>query len=173
MDTIASPEMPGRITKQLSALAGAFMAMNQSEMEWKHQDGTTITDHQRKIIYRCAFDSIPHMRRVILRLLAMYRGGISTSGCGMALGLPTESVRKYLAQINALGLCHRKKDGGNKGDIWTMHDEEYRKVIVRLEGITPKDQQLLGSDDDDTWSEEEFDPDDESARAAQEEFDSF
>lgn len=176
VDTIASPEMPGRITKQLSALAGAFMAMNQSEgVQWKHKDGEVITDHQRNIIYRCAFDSIPQMRRAVLKLLGQYRGGISTSGCALVLALPTDSVRKYLQQVNALGLCTRRKDGGKTGDMWIMENEEYRKVISRLENFTPKDQQLLGNDDDETYSEEGFDSTTktEEQRAADELFDAM
>lgn len=167
-------EGPGRVTKQLNAIAAAFIAMNQSEplADLKNDPKKgAITDLQRRTIYRCAFDSIPSMRRTTMRLLALYRHGVNTTGAATFLNLPTDSVKKYLYELNALGICERKAESGNKGHKWTMKDEEMRRVVCLLEGISPKDEELIGhtEDDGDGMS---LDPDaEESRRAMLEHFD--
>ena len=47
--------------------------------------------------------------------LAKYKGGISTAGLATVLGLQTAAIRKYLEQLNALGVCSRIKEGGTQG----------------------------------------------------------
>lgn len=165
-------EMPGRVTKQLLALAGAFMAMNQSE-DMKGRKDEVITKHQRRVIYRCAFDSIPSMRRSAMRLLARYRLGVNTTAAATYLKLPSDSVKKYLYQLNALGICERKAEAGNKGHKWTMTDEEHRRVVCLLEDIKPLDEELIKQTDED-GEEISLDPEDEEARrAALESFDAM
>jgi predicted transcriptional regulator len=132
------------------AMSGAFMAMNQAEGGIKgDQHGKDITEHQRKVIIRCAYDSIPSMRRHVLKLLAKYRRGINTAAAASALNMPSESVKKYLYQLNSLEICDRKLQSGNRGHKWTMYDETYRKVVCDMEGITPTDDDLIKESEED------------------------
>jgi len=182
IDSKPDKEGPGRVVKQLMAMSGAFMAINQSErLDSPGLEGATknmiITPHQRRVITRCAYDSIPSMRRHVLKLLAKYRGGVNTAAAAVELNMPSESLKKYLYQINALEICDRKLEGGNKGHRWKMKDEAHRKVVCEVEGIVALDDELIKNQDDeesDLAANVSFDPDlTEHERAAQEEFDNF
>ncbi len=156
VDMRVDKEMPGRIVKQLNALAAAFIAMNNAEGIMPLDRLNPISPHQRKTLYRCAYDSIPDMRRMVLRLLAQYRFGVTTAGAAVTMELPTESARKYLYQLNAIGVCDRTKERG-QGDRWVMRNEEYRRVVQIVEGIVPEDKELRGNDTDLEDLEENFD----------------
>lgn len=173
VDMLPDLEMPGRVTKQLLAMAGAFMAMNQCEDKGMAGGETkeAISHHQRRVIYRCAFDSIPDMRRATMKLLARYKGGVNTVAMATELGLPSDSVKKYLYQLNVLGICSRRAESGNKGHHWTMDSDEHRRVVCLLEGIEALDQSLVRSGDD-NGEPISLDPESEAInRAALESFD--
>ncbi len=177
IDSHPDLEMPGRVTKQLLAMAGAFMAMNQcaegAGMKKGKGASDAITMHQRRVIYRCAFDSIPSMRRATMRLLAKYSLGVNTTAAATYLKLPSDSVKKYLYELNALGICERKAESGNKGHKWTMTDPEHRRVVCLLEGVQSKEEELVQESNDD-GEEISLDPEDDLARrAAIESFDAM
>lgn len=159
IDFVPAPEMPMRMTSQLYTIASAFIAMDDAAPASAHTPNRErkLTELQKKILYKIAFSSIPRTRRDALTPLAKYRGGISTAGLATHLGLQTSSVRKYLEQINALGICQReKRRGGAQGDFWVLKNE-YRDVIVTLEGIKVLDKQLIASDVTEEDDEEAMD----------------
>lgn len=137
VDFVPKPEMPMRVTAQLYNLASAFIAINHANPHLRpdapaHQG--ELTAPEKKLLFKTAFDSIPRTRRDALYPLAKYRDGITTAGLATFLDLPTPSVAKYLAQVNALGVCTRLKKGGPQGDTWKIK-EEYREIMVKLENI--------------------------------------
>jgi len=146
-------EMPMRVTEQLYTLGKAFVAMKKAEpgMGNKYYNNGFLAEEDFEILYKVAFDSIPRTRRMVIVLLAKYRGGVSTAGVATALNLPTPSVHKFLSHINALGLCIRRKKDGNQGDHWEIR-EEYRKLMMDFEKIVPEEGELIAEE-----AEDEFD----------------
>ena len=144
VDFVPTAEMPMRIAAQLYTVASALNAINRvSDPQYEGSIGPT----ERKILYKMAFDSIPRSRRDALFPLAEFRNGISTAGFAQRIGLPHLSVVKYLAQLNALGICTKVKKSGAQGDIWVMK-EEYRKVMIQLDNIKVNDGTLLANNFD-------------------------
>lgn len=156
VDFVPSPEMPARMATQLYTLASAFVAINKANPllskghpAHKHQ----LTSDEEQLLAKTAFDSIPRTRRNILYPLAQYSGGVTTAGLATKLNLPTDSVRKYLAQVNALELCSRHKEGGKQGDKWRMYPK-WREIMLWIEDIKVIDEVLMGdTDDDDDFDE--------------------
>lgn len=136
VDFVPAAEMPMRMIAQLFSLASAFIGMDKSSPFDKNKSVPQgkLSALQRRLLYKTAFDSVPRTRRDALLPLATYRDGLSTAGLAVKLELPTDSVKKYLAQLNALGICSRHKQGGAQGDVWKIKDE-YRKILVELYGI--------------------------------------
>lgn len=158
VDFVPTPEMPMRVISQLMAIAAAFIAMEMANPflpENSPARSGKLTKKQLKFLFKTAFDSVPRSRRDALIPMAKYRDGVSTAGLATHLGLPTLSVGKYLAQINALGVCTRVKVGGTNGDVWKLK-ESYRQVMLELEDIEVVDGQLLadavGNENDESTS---------------------
>lgn len=158
IDFVPAPEMPTRVTQQLYTMASALIAIEKvapvSKQAPAHKG--ELNDFQKRILYKTAFDSIPRTRRDALRPLAEYKQGITSAGFAAYIGLPTASATKYLAQLNALGIVTRVKEGGKHGDKWSLKEEKFRDIIVKLEGINVKDETLLAAeveddDFDDDW----------------------
>lgn len=157
VDFVPTAEMPMRVTSQLYTLASAFIAMDKAAPLNKNAPAHSgeLTEKERKLLYKTAIDSIPKTRRDVIYPLAEYRDGVSTAGLAVRLNLPTSSVGKYLAQLNALGVCTRKKKGGTQGDVWRIH-EEYRKILVDLDGVEVQNGTLLAESLDNVL-EDDFD----------------
>ncbi len=148
VDFVPVAEMPTRMTGQLYTLASAFIAINKAnpDLKPKHEaHNGQLTKEETKLLFKTAFDSIPRTRRDALYPLAQYSQGVSTAGLATHLGLPSESVRKYLSQVNALGICTRKKDGGPQGDIWVMK-QKWRDIMFKIEDLTPIEGALIGDE---------------------------
>lgn len=155
VDFVPSAEMPMRIAQQLYTIAGAFMAMRKSNPSVTKESVVELSDFEMRLLYKIAFDSIPKIRRLAIYNLAKYKGGLTTAGLAVTLGLPTQSVGKYLSQVNALGICDRIKKGGSQGDQWNIK-EEYRDIMVKMERIDIVDGPLISNavdDQDEAWEE--------------------
>lgn len=150
VDFVPKVEMPMRMISQLNTLAMAMLVMKRCEPDFKGE--LELNVEEKKILYKVAFDSIPRTRRDVLMPLARYKGGISTAGLAIEMNLPTPSAKKYLEQINALGICTREKHRGPQGDYWYMIPK-WRDIMVKLEGInvieaTLIDQKVRDEDED-------------------------
>lgn len=115
-------EMPTRFASQLVTLAGGLIVMN----------GGKLLETDKHILYKITLDSIHKIRRRCLQELTKYTKS-DTAGMATRLQLPTNSVRRYLEELNALGLVDRIKESANK-DIWILRDE-YRQVMSSFDGI--------------------------------------
>jgi len=114
-------ELP-RVIIQLKSLAIALMVI---------ADEKELSDLSAKIIYKVALDSIPVERRIVLRMLALYRDS-TTKNMAMKLNYPSDTVRGWLNQVNALKLVDRQAAGG--GDTWTLK-KEFKDVLIEFEGL--------------------------------------
>ena len=127
---VPQPEMPARMFEQMLALGAAFVFM-------RKLDDATATDLMQeddfRIIYKIAFDSIPVVRRIALRYLTVFGGGVDASSLAKKINYETEVVAGWLAQLNALGIVERHGRTGG-GNYWKL-SEKYRGVMERLDKI--------------------------------------
>lgn len=155
---VPTAEMPARMTAQLYTLASAFVAINKSNpiiLPSHPANKGELTNEEKRLLFKTAFDSIPRTRRNAIYPLARYKQGVSTAGLATYLDLPTDSTKKYLQQVNALGICTRKRDPGPQGDAWIMK-EKWRNVMMKIEKFEVVDGVLMGGDNDEgNW--EDFD----------------
>ena len=90
------------------------------------------------IIHKIGLDSIPVEIRVVLKLLAEYQYA-STKNLAIKVNLTTDTVGAWLAQVNALQMVDRRKDGNN--DVWKLRDE-YKDILCEYLDIEPKETEL-------------------------------
>lgn len=119
------PEAPTRFGQQLLNLARALMILGQGSLQ----------NIDRHILHKIALDSITSTRRQTLQELTRYEK-VSTTGLANKLGYPTDTSRRWLEDLTALGMVNRQMIG--KEYHWTIKDN-YRKVVERFEGIKPTD----------------------------------
>jgi hypothetical protein len=131
---VLAPEMPMRISNQLHLLARVFIAMS----------GGVMPPQYEKILYKIALDSIPKGRRMALKELAHY-ASVTTKGVATKLGYPTGSVKPWLEEINALGMCFREIKGGSQGDKWILKDE-FREIMHIFDHVDKVEHDLVDED---------------------------
>lgn len=127
VEFVPDREMPPRVAMMLTNIAVALMLVCKE---------TTMSELNATIIYKIALDCIPVERRMVLRLLAKYREA-STKNLAMRLNYTTETVRGWLAQLNALKIVDRSSNG-SKNDMWTLK-KEYKDTVVKYENIQVED----------------------------------
>lgn len=116
------PEVPTRFVMQLASLASAFKVINQGQ----------LLPEDKKILFKIALDSITDTRRKALQELGRYEE-VETAGLAVKIDYPTNTVRRWLEDLNALKVIDRVKTAG-KADRWKLKPH-YRDLIKRFEGI--------------------------------------
>ena len=137
MEYVHAMEMPGRFATQLCLLLQAFMVIN----------GGDLLEEDKNIIYKICLDSIDQNRRLVLQSLTQYSVA-STSNMATHLRYPTDTVRRWLEDITALGLSDRvKKLHGGKGggDQWVLK-EKWRKLLSKFDKIEMLSSELVDED---------------------------
>lgn len=126
---VPSPEMGMRAFQALHKLARVLMHIHSTE------EGGINIDKIREIIKRIAMDSIPRQKILVLNLLAKYEG-VTTKGAAQEIAYPTEVVRRWLEDVNVLGICDRKSAETIGPDTWTIRPQ-FREAMVKYAGIEP------------------------------------
>jgi len=121
------PEMPTRFAGQLQTMVQALKIINHKET-----GNFDLYKEDTDILHKLALDSVTKMRRIIMQELAKYTT-IETAGLALRLGLPTNSVRRYVEDLAALEIVDREKGGGSRGDRWILKDK-YRALMEKFEG---------------------------------------
>ena len=127
---VPAPEMPMRVFQMLNMLAKTLVAEN----------GGVVIDNIRTIIRRLAFDSIPKQRRLTMNLLAKY-DSITSKGTAHELRYPTETIRKWLENVNVLGICERVASISGGPDTWVLN-EKYREIMDKYGNIKRENKAL-------------------------------
>jgi len=135
------PEMPTRFAGQLQVMARALMIIN-----WNETGKLELLDEDKIILYKLALDSIDKSRRITMQELSRYEN-LTTTGLAVKLGLPTNTIRRWLEDLVALEIAERVKKSGNKGDDWLIK-EKYRTIIARYEGIAMEEGELIDQETD-------------------------
>jgi Domain of unknown function (DUF3854) len=109
LELILAPEMPGRFVKALAGLWGGLTALGcDRETAWR-------------VVMRCAFDSMPRIRRRVLEVLAAAGGWIETGPVRSKTRLPRMTALRALEDLHAHELVEREATtGGPKGDRWSL-----------------------------------------------------
>ena len=89
-----------------------------------------------EMLYKFCFDSIPGKKRKVLQVCAKYEV-VDTAAVAIQMNLPTNTVRRWLEDYNALEIIDRTKGGGNKGDKWSIKPD-YRDTIAKFEHVEVK-----------------------------------
>lgn len=125
---IHPPEMPTRFAGQLQTVVQSLKIINH------HETGKfALLPGDIDILNKMALDSVTKMRRIVMQELSRC-DTIETAGLAVKLGLPTNSVRRYLEDLTALEIADRARGSGPKGDRWNIK-KHYRGLMERFEGI--------------------------------------
>lgn len=141
---VPAVDMPMRMFEQLLMLAQTFEAIERVEKADipKGPNESYIRDADMELLYKIAFDSIPLTRRIALKYLSVYEeNGVSTAGLATETGYPTEVVKGWLAELNALRICDRIKSSGPQGDTWKIR-KEYAEVMLKFQHLKRRDGML-------------------------------
>lgn len=110
IEQIPAPEAPARLAKVLSRLFIGLLVLGVDRAEaWQ-------------VITAIALDSIPALRRLLLRQLALADGWTETSVVAAQCGYPTTTTRRSLEDLNVHKLVVRRSDGNGKADQWRLTD---------------------------------------------------
>jgi DeoR-like helix-turn-helix domain len=105
------PEMPMRFVKQLfELLRGVVLVLGRQEAAAEDMDR----------VARVALDSIPAVRRMVLREIAEVEPGtyLKTTAIAQQAQYSTATVRRALEDLQALGVMEVLKGGEGKSDSW-------------------------------------------------------
>jgi hypothetical protein len=72
------------------------------------------------VVTKAALDSIPAIRRDVMRILAATDDQRDTSTIAEAVSYPTQTTRRALEDLTAHGVTHRQPGGSGKADLWTL-----------------------------------------------------
>jgi len=153
---VPQPEMPARMFEQMIALGSTLAFMRKME-DPNLDDNKALFPADFKLMYKIAFDSIPVTRRIALHFLSRYSNGVTAAALATKINYPTEVVRTWLEQLNALGVVKRLVKG--MGANWWLLEDEYRKVMVKLEGTKVLDEALVEDDFDQSQVERHWEAD--------------
>lgn len=147
---VPEPEMPGRFVGELLALATALAIMNRG----------SLSEEDMQLLYKVALDSIPSVRKLAINALTQYKTG-TTASLATHLNYPTDVVRGWLNELNALGVCDRISKAAGGADGWEMK-QKYKDIINNFGEVKTSDKELEGGDDEDSIEgEEALSPEDE------------
>lgn len=133
-------EMIGRLLKQLRTLAYAFILMN---------DGVTLLNKDKALLYKIALDSIPLGRLEIMRVLTKNALGGDVNQIAEQVGYPYDTVEKRVQDLNALGMLDLTVDRGmsKARKIWKLKPK-FLSVVSKFEHIDSEHVELPPTEDD-------------------------
>lgn len=157
LNLVHDAEMPMRVSQQLHLLAQILIHMN---------DGK-LTDTCKYGLYKIAFDNIPKLRRKSLNILAQYRR-VTAKGLAQTTNYPTETAKRWLEDLNVLGILTRGLDQRSKMDMFQLQ-KEYRSLILKYNKIEYIDDDLIGNEEtaDYSYGGDAYSMDIEIAKAEQ------
>lgn len=147
---VPDAEMPTRILKQFIALANAFMIMNMAEGH-----DAKLTKNDTGLIYKIAFDSIPNMRRQVIKIVAQFSLGATDQGIADVMGMQLAAVQMWLEELVALKVVDRLFDHSLRKYKYRIDDNNFLETIKTYEHVVPKEEELV-SDDEGPGTEEDY-----------------
>jgi hypothetical protein len=134
-------EAPHRMLKQFIAMATGLMVMNDAEGA-----GAVLTENDKKLIYKVAFDSVPSMRRQIIRIVAKYAMGATDQGIADQVGMQYEAVKIWIEELAAVKVFTKKLDPVSRKAKYFLVDE-YLETVRRFEQVEQVNEELVSQND--------------------------
>lgn len=148
-DTIAfvpDPEMPTRVLRQLIAFANSLMVMNMAEGA-----SGALTDNDKQLIYKLAFDSIPSQRRTVIRTIGSYSMGATLDGVADKIGMQHEAVKIWIDELVSVGILERYLNVANKKSQYKVK-HAFIDILRRYEDVTQVEEELIGDKEEEATS---------------------
>ncbi len=142
-----SAEFPMRMGEQLLAIAQLMAYIN----------GGELTEDMKACVVKCAFDSIPKQRRMILEVMTKHPL-VDVIGTAMAINYPPQLVRAWFEDLQMHGVVERSKAG--RREYWKLRDE-HRKTLIKHTKVDVVDYNLESDEtgeiqkQDMSWEEKE------------------
>ena len=98
-----------------------------------------MTEAEYVIQYRLAEDTLPRHKMTIFSVLIKAEAQLKTSEVAQETGYPTETARRYLQDLTAMGLVSRTAGGEGKADLWQLSPyclDLLEKAAPNLEDLT-------------------------------------
>lgn len=113
-------ELGMRVYRMLHNIAKCFMYLNPDHI---------ITEKQERALYKLALDCVPDPIMQAIKGMGEFKS-VTAKGLAQHTNMPTETARRWLEDLNVLGVCKRDVDTtkGISVDRWVM-TEKYRKIL--------------------------------------------
>lgn len=126
---IPEPEGPARLAKQL-AVFGKALALVRGVRD--------VSEREYQVLYRLAEDTLPRHKFNVLEALINAETTLKTSQVGEHTRFPTDTVRRYLQDLAAMGLVDRIAGGEGKADLWSL-SPYCLELLERADPTIPSD----------------------------------
>lgn len=133
---VNEPELPMRTCGQLSNLAQYIMYC---------RGDAVLSKVTEEFVFKVAIDSIPKQRRQAIFLLSKYRE-LTAKGAATKIGMPTETMRMALEELNVQGVCERYIKNEGASDYWKIKDK-FRIIMEKYGGVVFEDDELTDDDE--------------------------
>lgn len=138
---VPDPEMPTRVLRQLIAMASSFIAMNVAEGL-----PASLTDSDKALLYKLAFDSIPSMRRTVIKVVASYTYGATLAGVSSVIGMQDDATMAWLEELSAVKVLEKSINPATRKEAWSIRPD-FLDIVKRYEGVTQKEEALVADSD--------------------------
>lgn len=140
-------EMPMRVYSMFQKMVQTMIHIS---------DDQQFTQAHKDAIIGLAFDSIPKQIMMPLKLLAQHKA-VTTKGAAQELNYPSETVLKWLQNINVNKICDRRQVQVGKPDMWVMRDE-FKVLLQEYLKITPDNELLVDPDSEEEGTGNDINP---------------
>lgn len=147
---VPDPEMPTRVLRQFIGLAQSLMCMNLSE-----GGNAKLSSNDRNLIYKIAFDSIPNMRRSVIKIVAEFSLGATDQGIADKMSMQLDAVKIWLEELIAIKVLERLFDPVMRKYKYRIRDN-FLSVVQRYEHVETKNEALISEDEDSVGSEDDY-----------------
>jgi len=120
IEFIPDPELPTRLTKELLKIASALSLIDSTSEEKNYE-----------LIYKIGLDSIPRVRRAILRAVR-FDTEYEVSNLSENIGYPVTPIRRALEELMAFGVMKCRKGGVGSSDWWSLSEKAKQLLEVAL-----------------------------------------
>lgn len=108
VELIPEAEAPGRLALVLLRIFNALRALGVESAE------------ARRLVAKCALDSMPAVRRAVLEAVIAAGGEPTTTTVAETIGYPTTTARRACEDLAAHGVLERRPGGQGKPDRWIV-----------------------------------------------------
>jgi len=114
-----------------------------------------LSSNDRNLIYKIAFDSIPNMRRNVIKIVAEFSLGATDQGIADKMSMQLDAVKIWLEELIAIKVLERLFDPVMRKYKYRIRDN-FLSVVQRYEHVETKNEALISEDEDSVGSEGDY-----------------